>query len=120
MIKFRQSMTSGGELDPDDEVVSGNGNYDLVLHADGGLVLYDLTRGEVGDANASIWHCEIEGKSASKCVMQPDGNLVILDSSGPIWDSGTHGHSEAYLNVQDDGRVVIYQPEPHQALWAKP
>jgi len=49
-------------------------------------------------------------------MMQSDGNLVELNSSGTFWNSHTNGHPGAYLVVQGDGNVVIYASNG-TALW---
>ncbi|MDR0960664.1 MAG: hypothetical protein LBM23_10070 [Propionibacteriaceae bacterium] len=43
-----------------------------------------------------------------RMVMQPDGNLVISSSCGPIWSSGTSGSGGDRAVFQADGNFGIY------------
>jgi hypothetical protein len=111
IMTFKDTLPSGGRLDPNDDVVSNNGRFQLIMQSDGNLVLYDNVAGR-----KPIWTSGTQGKPVNNCVMQSDGNLVIYGLPNPIWDSGTQGHPNAFLRVQDDGNIVIYQPGP--SLWA--
>ncbi|BAY96217.1 hypothetical protein NIES37_01460 [Tolypothrix tenuis PCC 7101] len=41
--------------------------------------------------------------------MQPDGNLVLYNTSNyPRWASQTFGNPGAFFDIQDDGNLVVY------------
>ena len=111
-MTFRDTLPPEGRLSPNDDVVSNNGRFQLILQSDGNLVLYDNN----GGGHKPIWSSGTQGQAVNNCVMQSDGNLVIYGFSNPIWSSGTQGHPNAYLRVQDDGNMVIYPMAP--SLWA--
>jgi hypothetical protein len=64
-------------------LMTANGNYSLILQADGNLVLYAQSK--------AVWNSQTAGKGASTLWMQPDGNLVLYSASTPTWSSGTAG-----------------------------
>jgi YD repeat-containing protein len=41
-------------------------------------------------------------------VYQGDGNLVLLDGSLPVWDTGTQGTPPGEVAMQGDGNLVMY------------
>ncbi len=93
-------LLSGNQLVPGQFLKSPNGQYRLILQHDGNLVYYHHS--------TAIWHSGTHGQPIAKCVMQANGDLVLLNSSGQVkWSSGTNGQVGSWLNVQD-GRVVIY------------
>jgi hypothetical protein len=110
IMTFRDTLPSGGRLNPNDDVVSNNGRFQLTMQSDGNLVLYDNARGR-----KVLWSSGTQGQAVNNCIMQSDGNLVIYGFPNPVWDSGTQGHPNAYLRVQDDGNMVIYPMGA--ALW---
>jgi hypothetical protein len=94
-------MQPGEVLRPGQGISSANGHYTFIYQRDGNLVLY------VDHPSKPIWASGTNGKSAGACIMQNDGNLVIIDAFGhPIWSSDTHD-----LIVQDDGDVVVHRPD---------
>ncbi len=101
---------------------SPNGLTELKLQADGNLVLY------VHNADGSktgIWASNTVGKASASLTFQPDGNLVIKNSSGTgLWASNINSDDAAfktqtsnapYYNLQNDGGFVLYWPE-HYAV----
>ena len=111
-MTFRDTLPPEGRLSPNDDVVSNNGRFQLVLQSDGNLVLYD----NANNAHKAVWNAGTQGKAVNNCVMQSDGNLVLYGFPNPVWSSGTQGHPNSYLRVQDDGNLVIYPTAP--SLWA--
>jgi len=94
----------------DGSCVSPDGRYHLDVQKDGNVVLYRF--------NEKIWSAGTTGSSATKLIMQPDGNLVLYgDSGGPLWSSNTAGNPGAQLRVQTDGNMVIYGVD-QRVLWA--
>jgi len=57
--------------------------------------------------------------SGWELIVQPDGNLVLYNSSGQAaWSApGTYGHSGDRLVMQGDGNLVVYDTANHP-LWA--
>src|SRR5260370_41701009 len=97
IMTFRDSLPTEGRLNPNDDVVSNNGRFQLTMQSDGNLVLYDNASGR-----KNLWSSGTQGQAVNNCIMQSDGNLVIYGFPNPVWDSGTQGHPNAYLRVQDD------------------
>ena len=89
------------------ELVSQNGYYKLIMQRDGNLVLYTKD-GHV------LWNTNTQGLDVEYCAMQEDGNLVLYleESARPVWASDTGGNPGSWLVVQNDGNLVIYKPEP--------
>ncbi|KAK1372007.1 Bulb-type lectin domain-containing protein [Heracleum sosnowskyi] len=57
-------------------------------------------------------------KGAFTLVMQGDCNLVLLDTSVPVWSTGTNRRdSNCYAIMQGDGNLVIYKIG-QGAVWA--
>jgi uncharacterized protein YkwD len=77
----------------------GNGQYVLVMQADGNLVEY-------GNGHA-MWWTGTNGPGIY-AVLQTDGNLVVYsDSRQPLWSSQTWGRGNSTLTLQGDGNLVI-------------
>ena len=118
-MPFQEVLPSGSVLFPNPQpgqentVDSASGRHQLIMQADGNLVLYVLAH----NGATPIWSSRTNGQSVSQCVMQTDGNLVIYGFPHPIWASHTNGHNGAYLVVQDDGNMVIYAPD-QTPIWA--
>lgn len=82
----------------------GFGSMSLVMQGDGNLVLY---QNDV--CQQATWATGTNGKGGYQAVMQTNGDLVVLNSSGTqIWHSNTAGNAGAYLAIQGDGNLVIY------------
>jgi hypothetical protein len=87
------------------------GKYQLVLQADGNLVVYT-------QAGSPLWNTGTWGQPGDSLTMQSDGNLVIYNLHGkPIWSSGTFGHPGAFALMQSDANFVVYSSS-NQPLWA--
>jgi hypothetical protein len=104
-------LPPGGRLNLEDDVISNNGRYQLILQRDGNLVLYDRSAG-----SRPLWSTQTQGQAVHECVMERDGNLVIYGLPKQIWASQTQGHPNSFLCVQDDGNVVIVPPG--SSIWA--
>jgi hypothetical protein len=105
----RGVLPPGARMNGGDSLWSPSREFQLACQRDGNLVLY--RKGH------PIWSSGTAGRELRECVMERDGNLVLL---GPgrhlIWASNTHGNPGAFLSVQDDGNVVIYRPAT--PVWA--
>ena len=65
-------MQHGEMLYPDHSLTSANRQYTLTCQGDGNLVLYRNRDGR------SLWASLTAGHRIRSCVMQDDGNLVVL------------------------------------------
>lgn len=83
-------------------IVSGNGNFDLIMQTDGNLVLY--TR-----FGYPLWNTHTARNPGSRLAVQTDGNLVIYTPANrAIWQSRTRGRGGVLLTMQSDGNLVLY------------
>jgi len=103
-------LQPGATLVAGDELVSPGRGYELIMQADGNLVLYDgavtCSTSCSGDA---LWNSGTDGDDGASVTMQADGNLVVYYNGTAVWNANTWGFSGDYLKVQDDGNLVIYQ-----------
>ena len=83
-MNFRDTLPTGKALNPDDQVVSNSGRYQLILQKDGNLVLYDLSGGQ-----KALWASGTGGHPNSYLRVQDDGNLAIYQPSNPVWATNT-------------------------------
>ena len=98
------------------QLVSANGGFKLVMQSDSVLVLYYIGSEQDGIPSRVLWSrgTYMANPPALGVVMQDDGNLVIYNTAWtPIWWSNSCCYSprEAFrLDLQDDGNAVIYRP----------
>ncbi|MBV9099995.1 MAG: hypothetical protein JO198_02995 [Candidatus Dormibacteraeota bacterium] len=104
------------------------GQDTLYVQTDGNVVIYD-TSGKpkwatwTGDAAHRLFMGEwlkpgqYLTSSATKFIMQTDGNLVAYYGSVVLWSSNTGGHSVVGVILQTDGNLVIYDTS-YQAIWS--
>jgi len=103
------SIPGGFGLAAGRSIKSCDGRFELVMQADGNLVLYK--------SNTVLWNSGTNGKKGYKAEMQGDGNLVVYDGEGTaLWNSHTGGHPGAGLDLQTDGNLVIYAGS--HAVWS--
>jgi Trypsin len=89
-------------LDPGDELASDNGQYTLIMQADGNLVEYDASGVPVWSSHTSVPGSDLEA--------QDDGNFVIYAPGHiAIWATGT-SYPNSVLAVDDDGNIVVNAP----------
>jgi hypothetical protein len=104
------ALSANQQLGSGQSLASCNGTYSLTMQGDGNLVLRH--------SGTAVWSSGTAGTSASRAIMQGDGNFVLYTSAGTtVWSSGTSGDSGASLDVQNDGNVVIYGATG-TALWS--
>jgi hypothetical protein len=107
------ALTVNQSLTVDSQLISNNGQYQLVLQTDGNLVLYRFSD------QHPLWASNTQGKGAKTATMQADGNFVIYNSNkNPLWSSETKGKGGVTLVLQDDGNLVIYKQDGTTAVWA--
>lgn len=106
------SLVTGQALLAGDELVSANGDYDLVMQADCNLVIY-------GSLGTPVWSTATHGGDGCALVNQADGNLVLYSAGGrALWASGRSAASATSLVMQDDGNLVQYTTSG-SALWVR-
>jgi hypothetical protein len=104
-------LSAGQQLQAGQELVSGGGQYTLIMQDDGNLVVYG-NGCVVWSSNTS----NVPGEGANDLSMQTDGNLVIYTGTGvPLWASHTAGTNS--LHMQVDGNLVVYN-NVGKPLWA--
>ena len=103
------TLTAGSQLLRNQGLVSDANDIRLVMQLDGNLVLY---RG-----NKALWATNTNSQPVERCLLQGDGELVLLSSKGKVlWRSKSAGRGGDRLLVQNDGNLVIYAPG--KAVWA--
>ncbi len=101
----------GQRLRINEQLVSGNGRYFLLMQSDGNLVLYRT------ENHHALWATNTRGRDVMHASMQTDGNFVLYNFAGrAVWASNTAGRRNSYLIMQNDGNLVIYQPDV--PVWA--
>lgn len=104
-------------------LTSSNGQYQLILQADGNLVMY-------GPGHSVIWHTQTNGTGQPpfRLVAQADRNMVLYhtpsDAGNPaLWTTHTGVGADragCFLILQDDRNLVLYEPNHdggHEAIW---
>jgi hypothetical protein len=140
------TATTSTTLTANTSLTSANGDYRLLMTADGDLIedsLYGIspiligvddggylgggngtaeenetvTGAYVGSTVTQIWDSGTGGNPGARAVLQGDGNFVIYSAlNAVLWSSDTSGNPGASLVVQNDGNVVLYGGG--EALWA--
>ncbi|MBI3897797.1 MAG: hypothetical protein HY308_05795 [Gammaproteobacteria bacterium] len=103
------TLATNARLSPNQQLVSGDGQYRAIYQGDGNFVVYGPKQ--------ALWASGTNGKRGNTLVMQGDGNLVIYDGNRPVWSSGSNRGKPARLVMQNDGNLVIYQ-EGNKPIWA--
>jgi len=97
-VQRGQTVVQG--LAPGGMATSSSGRWTLVMTTGGALVLQT-------DGSFIHWSSFTSGTNSS-LVVQPDGNAVVVNQSGALWNTGTSRYPGAVLYLQDDGNVVLY------------
>ena len=122
----KPQMTANQFLNVNEQLVSSNQRYRLIMQTDGNLVGYE--------GNAPFWATGTNGKTvpvptgflslprlANKAIMQADGNFVLYAAVNevqvPVWATNTNGRGGTRLVMQNDRNIVIYN-NANQAVWA--
>jgi hypothetical protein len=77
-VFYAKHLTAYQQLAVNDRLPSDNGFLNLILSADGNLVLYPRA------FDHPLWASNTEGLPAGYVIMQPDGNLVAYPADGTI------------------------------------
>lgn len=92
-------------LNVDESLVSQNGAYELLMQADGNLVIYRTADG------VPTWATTTAGNPGTRAVMQGHGNLVLYSTSGEaLWGSPGVWVENSRLKLQNNGDLVILTP----------
>lgn len=84
-------------------IFSDNKEYKLCLDSNGHI---NIIQNKTGVAIYTI-----NDKYSDKnpyLKMQDDGNLVLYDKFGMVWESGTKGDKQKYAEIRDNGNFIIY------------
>jgi hypothetical protein len=102
--KTLQTMMQPGDvLRPGWSIYSPNEDYQLIMQADGNLVLYD-------GAGKALWASNTDHHPGAYLKMQTDGNLVVYPPTGhALWASGTDKDAGDHLSLQSDANLVLYK-----------
>jgi serine protease len=94
-------LSAGQQLFSGQRLTSPNGQYTLVMQADGNLVVW-------APGSRPIWDTRSWGNAGARMAVQADGNLVVWAADRRVlWHSDTWGQSGGRLVLQDDGNVVL-------------
>ncbi len=129
----------GTKFAKDTKYYSEDKRYFLQFQSDGNLVVYKVV--STRSANP-VWNSRTNGRAASGCVFQQDGNLVLYDyNADPVWNAFTDANNrnnagprrfaprgtvfvaqeQPYMVMQNDGNLVIYSgpyPKRTSIIWA--
>ena len=106
MVVKRTKLDIGQVLYMGDFLTSPQGQYRLIMHTSGNLVIYN-------QSNSSIkWNSNTSG-DRNWAVLQSDGNFVVYNSKGDraLWHSKsgrTSASMDMQIVLQDDGNLVLY------------
>ena len=109
------SLSSGTTLSNSGTLTSANGLYRAIIQYDGNFVIY---RG-----NIPVWSAQVaQGIGPWKLTLQPNGNLVITDSTHAItFSSNTilKGTAPWQLVMQINGELILYDANMNP-IWSAP
>lgn len=104
---------AAGKLEMDKKYYSDNGKYYVVFQKDGNLVVYNNWN------RSAVWNSGTANKGATHCIFQPhDGNLVIYNRNGAIWDTSTYGCGADELRLSNEGELYIYNKSANESVWS--
>ena len=96
------AINAGHGLGPGKSVKSCDGRFELIMQADGNVVLYEGSK--------ALWATGTNGQGGYVFIMQSDGNLVLYDAyQHPLWASNTYRDTGDRLAIQNDGNLVVYR-----------
>jgi hypothetical protein len=92
-------------------LTSPSGRHTLVHRDDGNLVFYN------NEGRGAVWSTGTQGRGATRCVLQEDGDFVIYDKQARVvWATDTAGNPGNVLAVRDDG-LELRDPDG-TVLWS--
>ncbi|RSS83829.1 hypothetical protein [Streptomyces sp. WAC06614] len=111
---YSSDLRPGRALESGASLVPTPGKVELVMQADGNLVVYAL--GNPGGPKLPLWHSGTYGNPGAYALMQEDGNFVIYQqgggpqTGGGIWHTATYGNRDnAYVHasIRDNGEFSV-------------
>lgn len=97
------TLFAGETLAVGQSIVSGGGQYAVVLQSDGNLVEYGN--------GAALWSTGTAGSGATRLVMQTDGNLVLYrGATTAVWNSKTANSGADHVTLLPESQLVVYTP----------
>jgi hypothetical protein len=103
------------QLNVNEELLSPNGRFLLIMQSDGNLVLYTNDAQHRALWSSNTWNTPTK---VTHAIMQSDGNLVCYDAGGKAyWSSNTWDHPGAYAVLLDGGGLVVFDAGG-AVLWA--
>jgi len=102
-------LLAGQQLGVNQQLMSPNGAYRLILQSDGNLVIY---KGSI-----AVWNTHTVGSGANRLVLQGDQNLVLYSGGTARWYTSTNETGASRLVLQDDSNLVLYTSSG-RAVWS--
>lgn len=108
------TLSAGQTLNVNGKLVATNGWYQLIVQADGNVVVYDKAQSSPTSTNTA-------GNGSVRLTMQTNGDLALYRNSdnAMIWHSDTAGSGARKLIMQNDGNIVLYTTN-NIPLWTSP
>ena len=98
-IGGRDRLGPSEQLAADQQLISPNGRFLLIMQGDGNLVLYQKGAGP-------LWATGTVGSGAVRAVMETNGALILYNSSNtPVWTDPDPTGS-ATFQLLDDGSII--------------
>jgi hypothetical protein len=101
-------LNAGNEIGVNQYLASPDGRFALLFQTDRNVVQY---------GPSPLWWTGTGGSSATRLVMQTDGNLVLYNGTTLVWQAGTVNSGANRLVVQSDGNVVLYTSSNTPVWW---
>ncbi|KAL6805022.1 hypothetical protein GGI42DRAFT_367914 [Trichoderma sp. SZMC 28013] len=106
LIKPRTKLRVDDVLHKNEAIFSSDGNYRLMLHERGDLILH------TGPQKTQIvWRTGTTYFGSCRAIIREDGNLLLLaQDGGTIWESrsgGRGGTEDSILTISNDGFLII-------------
>ncbi len=95
-------LLSGQELTSNDQLISSNNKYKMVMQSDGNLVVYNIK------SNHSKWESGTSGHAGAYATLRNDGNLVIYNQNAKlIWQTNTIGFQNDIMTLSNAGYIIL-------------
>jgi|GEM_PF-952439 len=107
----RTMLSVGATLNPNEELVSLNGQFRLRMQPGGNLELLSM-------AGARLWSSETPNNPGAHAELL-SGNFVVRVGANTRWESGTAGSNAVFVQVQNNGSVGLYMRDG-QEVWVRP
>jgi hypothetical protein len=76
------------------------------------------------NSTRAAWCAKTNGTSATRALLQKDGNFCVINASGSVWCSGTAGvlAKGGYGELQDNGKFCLKNSSSNQtsSVWCAP